>query len=85
MYLQFRNLYNYTNDKQYYIGLLLLSNSNKSTLDNSPPPLLNLKLLRQQGQIIDKNAKNHNKSAILIFSQPLLNISNMHNKFGKDT
>ena len=27
---------------------------NKSTLDNSPPPLLNLKsLLRPQGQIID--------------------------------
>ena len=28
-------------------------NENKSTLDNSPPPLLNLKLLRPQGQIID--------------------------------
>ena len=26
---------------------------NKSTLDNSPPPLLNLKCLRPQGQIID--------------------------------
>ena len=29
-------------------------NVNKSTLDNSPPPLLNLKLLRPQGQIIDE-------------------------------
>ena len=29
-------------------------NPNKSTLDNNPPPLLNLKsLLRPQGQIID--------------------------------
>ena len=34
--------------------LLILTIFNKSTLDNSPPPLLNLKsLLRPQGQIID--------------------------------
>ena len=30
---------------------------NKSTLNNSPPPLLNLKLLRSQGQIIDVKCK----------------------------
>ena len=30
---------------------------NKSTLDNCPPPLLNLKSLRPQGQIIDVKCK----------------------------
>ena len=32
-------------------------------------------LSRPQGQLIDINAKNSNKSAILIFFQPLLNLS----------
>ena len=32
-------------------------NNNKSTLDNSPPPILNLKLLRPQGKIIDVKCK----------------------------
>ena len=58
---------------------------NKSTLGNSPPPLLNLKsLLRPQGQIIDVKCK---KSAILIFFPAIIElvrellISNMHKKF----
>ena len=65
---------------------------NKSTLDNSPPLLLSLKLLlRPQGQTIDVKCKNRNKSSILIFVQPYIElfrelvISNMHNQFGKDT
>ena len=65
---------------------------NKSTLDNSPPPLLNLKsLLRPQGQIIDVNAKNDNKSTILNFFPAIIElvrelvISNMHNRFEDDT
>ena len=70
-----------------------IQNPNKSTLDNSPPPLLNLKsLLRPQCQIIDvKNAKNDNKSAIFNFFPviielvPELVISNMHSKFQEDT
>ena len=42
--------------------------NNKSTLDISPPPLLNLKLLLwPQGQIIDIKCENRTKSAILNF------------------
>ena len=32
-------------------------------------------LLRQQGQIIDVKCKNRNKSVIIFFFQPLLNLS----------
>ena len=58
-------------------GICATQNLNKSTLDNSPPPLLNLKsLLRLQGQIIDVKCK---KIAInqpfWNFFQPLLNFS----------
>ena len=74
-------------------GICATQNLNKSTLDNSPPPLLNLKsLLRLQGQIIDvKCKKNRNKSAILKFFSAIIElleellISNMHNRFGNDT
>ena len=61
---------------------------NKSTLENSPPPLLNLKSLLR---LDVKNAKNDNKSAILHFYPaiielvPELVISNMHNRFEDDT
>ena len=64
---------------------------NKSPLDNSPPPLLNLKLILQpQGQIIDVKCKKSQLighfdffSAIIILVRELV-ISNMPNKFGKD-
>ena len=64
----------------------------KSTLDNSPPPLLNLKLSRPQGQIIYVKCKkiainqlfNFFFSAIIELVKELV-ISNMHNRFGKDT
>ena len=60
---------------------------NKSTLDNSPPPLFNLK----QGQIIDVKCKNLYKSAIFNFFSVIIElvreivISNIHNTFGKNT
>ena len=49
-----------------------------------------LKLSRLQGQIIDENEKNRNKSAILNFFSAIIElvqellISNMHNKFEED-
>ena len=66
------------------------SKVNKSTLDISPTPLLNLKLLRPQGQIIDLKCE---KSQLIGFFFSLANIelvrelvtSNMHDKFGQDT
>ena len=64
---------------------------NKSTLDKSPPPLLNLKLLRPQGQIIDIKCKKSQLIGIFDFFSAIIKlvrelvIWNMHNKFGKDT
>ena len=65
---------------------------NKSTLDNSSPPLLNLKLLRTQGQIIDVKKCEKSQlighfnffSAIIELVRELL-ISRIHNKFVEDT
>ena len=50
---------------------------NKSTLNNSPPPLIKLKLLlRPQGQIIDvKCEKLQQIGRLKFFFRPLLNLS----------
>ena len=59
---------------------------NKSALDNSPPPLLNLK--QSNGQIIEvKCQKSINFEFLLAIIELLRELvtSNMQNKFGKDT
>ena len=64
---------------------------NKNTLDNSPPPLLNLKVLRPQGQIIDVKCEKSQETGHFEFFQAIIElvrklvICNMHNKFGEDT
>ena len=86
----FYNYYVYLRE-EYFVSLpvnMAKCNTNKSTLDNSTPPLLNLKLLlRPQGQIIDIKCKKSHKSVILIFFPDIIElvISNTHHIFGMDT